>query len=102
MTDEPFWETEEYLDYNERQDALVDELQEDLIRKGASILLAVSLGLDEAEVEVHIDGLWDPLRARALDPETVDEVIGLLVRYVNGDAQDRVGDTLDFLDLEGL
>jgi hypothetical protein len=100
MTEEPYWKSQEYLDRNEKVDALIEELRIDLVNKAAAIRLATSVGLDEAGVEFHVDSLWNGLRELALDPERVDEVIGLLINYVNHDASYEVCTTLGFLEME--
>jgi hypothetical protein len=84
---EPYWTDPEYRVHEASQDERTELLREQLIAKRASIRVAMTLGMTPDQVEFLVDDFWNPLREMALDRETVDIVLGVLILGLCGEEE---------------
>jgi hypothetical protein len=82
---DPYWTDPDYLIYDASQEERADLLREELVNKRAMTWVAMDLDMGEEVIERLVDNIWNPLREMALDPETVDIVLELVLRGLADD-----------------
>jgi len=99
---DPYWTNPEYLVWTASQEERADLLWEELVNKRAMAWVAMDLQMGEEVVERLVDNIWNPLRAMALDPETVDIVLELVFRGLSNDERVLRDRILRGLEMRGL